>query len=162
MGLWNIVVAVLIGMFISRLNVKENIIRNRLKSMREIADPTVGDEYGIESVEDIAELISGLRYESNDILDLIKDPRQTIADGGGDCEDFAVLTYSMLLKLYYEGKVPTPHLAIAYSDESPEAHAFVYFYKDGVYHIFSNNQYVKFSDLGEFLSEIDEEKLIVL
>jgi len=156
-----VVFGVLVGMGLSKLRAKEIAIDERLREMKEKADPTLADELNIKSVEDIVKVVSDLEYISNDFFDVVKDPRQTLIDGGGDCEDFAVLTYSLLLKLYNDGIVPKPHLAVAYSDDKVEAHAFTYYY-DGVYHIFSNNQYLTRSSLREFLDEIGDQHVRVL
>lgn len=159
--LLKVVAGVLVGMGLSKLRAKEIAIDERLNEMNSKADPTIADELEVRSLDDIVRIVGSLKYVSNDFFDVVKDPRQMIIDGGGDCEDFAVLTYSLLLKLHSEGLLPKPHLAVAYCDTKSEAHAFTYFY-DGKYHIFSNEQYLIRDSLKEFLSEIGDEHVRVL
>jgi hypothetical protein len=43
--------------------------------------------------------------EDMEIYDHWKSPRQFIRDGGGDCEDYAVIAYELLLRIGYHPKI---------------------------------------------------------
>ena len=154
-------VSTAISLLLSFMRPKEEAVYDRLVEISRKEDESLAYELNVEDVDDVKSIISKLKYYTNDFVDVVKSPRQTVQDGGGDCEDFAILSYSLLLKLYKEGKIPEPHLAIAYKDDDVEAHAFTYYY-DGKYHIFSNNQYIERDSLEEFLKDIDEQKIMVL
>ncbi len=83
-----------------------------------------------QEVENVVRMVRGLRYwsdaEQPHAVDQPKYPIQTLVDGGGDCEDFSILTASILwslshpVALLYLETEATAHMAVGYqTDELP-------------------------------------------
>lgn len=123
----------------------EKDLLKRLYLIKSKADPSIGEELGIESVNQIYDLIQTIEYRP-DVFDTVQSPRELLESKKGDCEDFSVLTYSLLQYLGLN-----PGIAIAYTPGDPEAHAFTYFYCQNCneYYIFSNRDLFKATSVEE-------------
>ena len=119
----------------------DRFLKNRIIEMKKLADISIGNHLNVNSVGDAISIMESMNYYP-DTLDYTKIPQETLKVGGGDCEDLAVLSYSLLMHLYNNGRIRyEPNIAIAYDDFNQEAHAFTYFYcpRCNEYYIFSNN-----------------------
>ena len=84
----------------------------------------------VQEVENVVHLVRGLRYwsdaEQPHAVDQPKYPVQTLVDGGGDCEDFSILTAALLwtlehpVALIYLETEATAHMAIGYPTDDLE------------------------------------------
>lgn len=122
-----------------------------------IQDIFIGDKVSYPVFEEVTpELLSvwmivNLKYIP-DIGENFKSPKQTLLDGGGDCEDFAILAKAILEKYGYEGFL----VGIIYKglDNKNTGHAIYLFQdKDGTYDYF-NNQYLVDTDYKYILDPI--------
>ena len=152
-----LVVGTAISLLLSFMRPKEEAVYDRLVEISRKEDESLAYELNVEDVDDVKSIISKLKYYTNDFVDVVKSPRQTIQDGGGDCEDFAVLTYSLLDYLGLN-----PGIAIAYTPGDPEAHAFVFYPCQycNKYYIFSNKDFFEASSVEEAANMLGFEKVI--
>lgn len=128
--------ALFLGLLCVALRSRKTLLTNKIHEFHSKVDPSIGEELGIESVKQIPEILKKIKYEP-DIIDYVQTPRETLEKGYGDCEDFAVLTYSLLDYLGLN-----PRFAIAFNFDDPEAHAFVFYkcpYNCSTYYFFSND-----------------------
>ena len=128
------------------LKSEKMLLSEKINELHKKVDPSIGEELKIESVKQVVDLIKTIRYEP-EVIDRVSNPRELLNRGYGDCEDFAVLTYSLLEHLGLN-----PKFAIAYNEEDPEAHAFVFYkcqYNCNTYYIFSNRDFFKASSVEE-------------
>jgi hypothetical protein len=120
-------------------------LEERLKSLVSKSDPSIAEKLDIESTTQLNDLMKSMKYIP-DTGDYTMSPEETIKLGGGDCEDLAVLSYSILEYLGLN-----PGIAIAFSPDDPEAHAFTFFYctRCSEYYIYSNNTVFKSPSIKE-------------
>jgi len=133
-----------------------DILVDKLTEIVSKEDISVGRYLNINSLEDIDMVIKEIKYET-ELRDNTQYPIETVRKGSGDCDDFAILTYSILKYLGYE-----PGIAIAYNDDDPEAHAFTFANINGEYHIFSNNDHFKADSVFEAASMLGFENVIYI
>ena len=131
-------------------------LRDRISEIKSKADPSIGEKLEIESVKQIKELLQTINYRP-DILDRVQTPQELLESKEGDCEDFAVLTYSLLDYLGLN-----PGIAIAYTPGDPEAHAFVFYPCQycNKYYIFSNKDFFEASSVEEAANMLGFEKVV--
>jgi len=74
-----------------------------------------------------------------------------------NCEDFSALTYSLLLYLGLN-----PGIAIAYSDDDPESHAFTFFWctQCNEYYVFSNKDVFRARSIEEAANMLGFSKVV--
>jgi transglutaminase-like putative cysteine protease len=86
----------------------------------EIASKHQG-EYNVEQMLDVFDHVRGLNYVSDPEPDHVAYPRDTILAGGGDCDDFAVTTASLIMAIGGRARV-----AVVSNDKIAHAFAEVY------------------------------------
>jgi hypothetical protein len=79
------------------------------------------DEYNIEQALDVFDYMKSLNYVSDPQPDHVALPRDTIVAGGGDCDDFAVTTASLIEAIGGRSRV-----AVVSNDEIGHAFAELY------------------------------------
>jgi transglutaminase-like putative cysteine protease len=95
--------------------------------------------YNIQTVDDLALWLSSEFTYQAEKGDHWKYPSETIADKGGDCEDFAILVQDVLRELGIKS-----HIFIIIHNNRKNAHAMTMFKdRNGYIHYFSNNKYYK-------------------
>jgi len=131
-------------------------LESRLHELVEMSDPQIAEKLNIVSTTQVVDLMKSLKYIP-DTGDSTQTPEETVQIGGGDCEDLSVLSYSLLDYLGLN-----PGIAIAYSPDDPEAHAFTFFYCEscGEYYIFSNNEVFKTDSIEEASSMLGYDYVI--
>ena len=133
------------------------VFEDKIKEMKSKVDPSIAEELGIESVKQITDLVKTLKYRA-EVIDYVQSPREFLESGVGDCEDFAVLVYSLLDYLGLN-----PKFAIAWNPDDPEAHAFV-FYKcpdcSGKYYVFSNKDFFEASSPLEAANMLGYQNIV--
>ena len=125
------------------LQPKQHTLYKKLKEIKSKTDPSIGSSLNIKSIDDIKQIVSSITYRP-DILDKVQTPYEVIQLKVGDCEDFSVLTYSLLKYLGYN-----PGIAISFNQGDPEAHAFTYVLINDKYYIFSNKDFFEASSVEE-------------
>jgi hypothetical protein len=111
----------------------------RIKKLSEILD-LVDNSFDMECI------LAGFEYipDRRGGLDEWKSNWRFIADGGGDCEDFALLVYKVLQD---KGFFVTIYI-LAYNDKTKDSHAVCYFKKDRDEGVFSNHRRDTFRDFN--------------
>jgi len=135
----------------------KSTLKDKISAIKSKADPSIGEKLEIESVSQIKELLQTINYRP-DIFDKVQTPEELLQSKEGDCEDFAVLTYSLLDYLGLN-----PGIAIAYTPGDPEAHAFVFYkcpYCENKYYIFSNKDFFEASSVEEAANMLGFEKVV--
>jgi len=121
-------------------------LKQKLVEIKSKTEPSIGKKLKIESVKQIQQLLQTIKYRP-DVFDKVQTPEELLQSKEGDCEDFSVLTYSLLDYLGLN-----PGIAIAYTPGDPEAHAFVFYkcpYCENKYYIFSNKDLFEASSVEE-------------
>lgn len=86
--------------FMGKITPHDSIVRN--KAIEVIKHP---GSYSIEQVLDIFEYMKTLKYVSDPLPNHIAFPRDTLKAGGGDCDDFAVTTASLIKAIGGDARV---------------------------------------------------------
>jgi len=123
-----------LAMLYKALQPIEKSLKSKIKELKSKTDPSIAEKLNIESITQLKDLLNQIQYIP-DLFDRVQTPEELLESKKGDCEDFTVLTYSILKYLGYN-----PGIAIAFNYDDPEAHAFTYFYCPNCneYYIFSN------------------------
>lgn len=98
------------------------------------------DIYKIKTPEQLEEwLQDNCQYCSEKGIDIWQTPNTTIARKKGDCEDFAILSYSILKKLGYEAKI----FMLDNIEIGQSSHAICIYKEKDNYYFFSNQKLYK-------------------
>lgn len=127
----------------------------RLKEISKYYEP-ICKKYRITKISDIHNITKKIRYVE-DKVDITKVPELTLSEMEGDCEDIALVAYSLAKCSGYKAGI-----AILYSDDDPKAHAIAYVIcpKTGEYYIFSNNDMFTAKDLYEATNMLGYERYV--
>lgn len=134
----------------------EPSLKARIREIKSKANPSIGEKLNIESTKQVFNIIKQIKYRP-DTRDYTQTPEETLALKEGDCEDIAVLSYSLLDYLGLN-----PDIAIAWNEGEAEAHAFVYYWCDycGEYVIISNNDVFRAPSVEEAANMLGFENVV--